>query len=201
MYPSYPFRIMNNAVGFFNDYREIPYWSINKNNEHDILPSSFNELQNIEMQCKFIIVNPPSYMQELFSLCGVFTPDIETTNKLGFWDTENSEYWLEYSFNAQTWYWIKLYYDVETYTQTWSISTDGKNFTTIGTHTEDRNTELESCWNNSNDNNSWLMFGAIKAGTTSLSDNRTLTDGYIDMNETWIKTNGILRCSGQIQGS
>lgn len=197
----YPPKILNNGVGCFADYREQPYWSINYDGDHDILPSSFNDLESIELQCKFIIFNNPSYMQELFSLCGVFTPDIETSNKLGFWDSANSQYWLEQPFNIKTWYWLKLYYDVATYTQTWSISTDGVNFTTIGTHTENR-TDLQPSWDGTNTHNSVLYWGCIYPGNNqSQTSVRSLTDGYIDMNETWIKTNGILRCKGYLEGS
>ena len=125
MYPdlrtntSYPPPIDSNYIlGPFTDQQQPPYWSINMNSQHDIYPSSFSEVQNIEVQCKFYMNQTPSYMEKLFNLCGVFTPDIETNNCLGFWDSANQQYWLEYPFSNQTWYWLKLYYDVATYTQT-----------------------------------------------------------------------------------
>ena len=194
-----------NIIGpFTNSYLQPPYWATNKGYNHDIAPSNFDDVSTIEVQCKFRMYSNPSYMQELFNLCGIFTPDIETSGKLGFWDETNGQYWLEYSFNTNTWYWLKLYYDVATYTQTWSISTDGTNFTTIGTHTEDRTTDLRTAWNNTdsstgNVRSGWLLFGALSKGGTG--QDRTMQNGIIDMSETWIKTNGVLRCSGSIQGS
>ena len=203
-HPSYSYTGVN-IIGSFTDVQQPPYWATNMGYNHDITPSNFDDISTIEVQCKFRMYSNPSYMQELFNLCGIFTPDIETSGKLGFWDETNSQYWLEYSFNINTWYWLKLYYDVATYTQTWYISTDGTNFTTIGTHTEDRTIDLRTAWNNTdtstgNASSGWLLFGAITKGL-GLSSDRTMQNGVIDMSETYIKTNGEIRCYGYIQGS
>lgn len=197
---SYPPPIDSNYIlGPFTDQQQPPYWSTNMDNQHDIYPSSFSDVQNIEILCKFYMNQTPSYMEELFNLCSIFTPDIETNNCLGFWDSANQQYWLEYPFSNQTWYWLKLYYDVATYTQTWSISTDGANFTTIGTHAEDRNSELSDAWNNTSSSTTgatkgWFLLGSITKGNGSIANDRTMQSGIIDLKETYIKTNGVIQC-------
>lgn len=180
----------------FDNANKLYYWGINYNNEVSFFPSSYNDVQNIEIQCKFFPISIPGNIEEIFSLCSIFTPDWETNGCLGFWDNTNNQYWLEYPITIGNWYWLKLYYDKATYTQTWSISTDGINFTTIGTHNENRNYEIENNWN-SNGQDSWLLFGNLNTAGNIVTQ-RTFTTGCIDFNETWIKVNGNFAGRGYI---
>lgn len=190
--PGYIIPIDDNYIlGPIVDYHTAPYWATNYNYQNDIQPSSWNSVNNLEICTKFKMNSSPYVLEELFDLCGVLTPDLEVGDKLGFWDSTNNQYWLEYPFNINTWYWLKVYYDKATYTQTWSLSTDGSNFTNIGIHTEDRNSDFEYQW----DSTSTSAAGRLLLGTLNPNAQpRPMTSGIIDLKETYMKVNGITQC-------
>lgn len=110
----------------------------------------------------------------------VFTPMIKaSTNNIEYWSIVLNDWTtLNYTMNPNTWYWLKQSSD-SSGNATYSISTDGENFTVITTENNGIST-IYSDW----------FTRDMTLGHGSQSDIGGLYYGEIDLKETYIKFNG-----------